>query len=243
LNSAATSFYHTTSFGINNLGKIMPPPSHQLKICAVQIRPAQDPDLPQIRAINAHYILHTALTFAETPPPHETYRAKFTDLVARGLPYLVAVAEDSANDELFPRARTGNQQVVLCYAYLSPFRGHLTAYAPTVELSLFLHPAYHSQGIGTKLLAEIVTLLRERNIHHVAIADESASGSGDFGNNCPISQTIPPTVTVENIVAVMAVDPEGKDQGEALRRWYIKRGFQECGGLSRVGFKRGHWYI
>ncbi|KAJ5667670.1 uncharacterized protein N7477_006240 [Penicillium maclennaniae] len=135
----------------------------------VQIRPAQDSDLPQIRAINAHYILHTALTFAETPPPHETYHAKFTELAARELPYLVAVAKKSTNDVLSQaQADNDNQLVVLGYVYLSPFRGHLTAYAPTVELSFFLHPTYHSQGIGSRLLAEIVAHLRERRIRHIS---------------------------------------------------------------------------
>lgn len=209
----------------------------------IQIRPAQDSDLPQIRAISAHYILHTALTFAETPPPHETYHAKLTELAARNLPYLVAVGEHSANDYLLADTRADIRQVVLGYAYLSPFRGHLTAYAPTVELSLFLHPANHSQGIGSRLLAEMMALVREGKIRHVAITDEGVFGSEGLGNGSSTSHTLPPTITVENIIAVMAVDPEGKDQGEALRRWYIKRGFEERGRLSRVGFKRGHWYI
>lgn len=209
----------------------------------VQIRPAQESDLPQIRAINAHYVLHTALTFAETPPPHETYHAKFIELAARKLPYLVAVDEESTNSHLPSDAQADARQSVLGYAYLSPFRAHLTAYAPTVELSLFLHPANHFQGIGSRLLAEIVALLRERKIHQVAIADDGGTGTAGFGNDSSTSHTLPPTITVENLIAVMAVDPEGKDQGEALRGWYIKRGFEERGRLSRVGFKRGHWYV
>jgi phosphinothricin acetyltransferase len=166
-----------------------------------------------------------------------------TELAARNLPYLVAVGEHLANDYLLADTRADIRQVVLGYAYLSPFRGHLTAYAPTVELSLFLHPANHSQGIGSRLLAEMMALLREGKIRHVAITDEGVFGSEGLGNGSSTSHTLPPTITVENIIAVMAVDPEGKDKGEALRRWYIKRGFEERGRLSRVGFKRGHWYI
>lgn len=41
----------------------------------------------------------------------------------------------------------------------------------------------------------------------------------------------------------MAVDPEGKNKGETLRRWYIKRGFQRKGRLSKIVFKRGHWFV
>lgn len=196
----------------------------------VQIRPAQESDLPQIRAINTHYILHTALTFAQTPPPPETYHARLTDLSARGLPYLVAVGEAASTND-----HSQASQVVFGYAYLSPFRGHLTAYGPTVELSLFLHPEHQSHGIGSRLLGEILTRLTERGIRHKP--DEIVPWNlNDFESDGP-------HVTVENIIAVMAVDPEGKDRGEALRRWYVQRGFQERGRLSEVGFKRGHWYV
>lgn len=203
---------------------------HQPNMSQMQIRPAQESDLPQIRAINTHYILHTALTFAQTPPPPETYRARLTDLSARGLPYLVAVGEAASTND---HSQAG--QVVFGYAYLSPFRGYLTAYAPTVELSLFLHPDYHSHGIGSGLLGEVLTRLTERKIRHKS--DEIISG--DL-NDLPSHG---PHITVNHIIAVMAVDPEGKDRGEALRRWYVQRGFQERGRLSGVGFKRGHWYV
>jgi len=65
---------------------------------------------------------------------------------------------------------------------------------------------------------------------------ESASTSLD-GSTSPTRG-----ITVDNIIAVMAVDPEGKDKGETLRRWYIKRGFQK-GRISKIGFKRGHWFV
>lgn len=208
---------------------------------AVQIRSVQDSDLPQIRAINSHYILHTALTFAQTPPPQETYHAKLTDLAARGLPYLVAVA--SAEGENVSRDMTTNEgsrsrtdEVAVGYAYLSPFRGHLTAYAPTVELSLFLHPSHYSQGIGSRLLAEILGLVQGRKILHRA--DYEIGSEDENDSSIPRGPHV-----VENIIAVMAVDPEGKDNGEALRKWYNKRGFQERGRLQKVGLKRGHWYV
>ncbi|EEA23210.1 hypothetical protein TMatcc_002067 [Talaromyces marneffei ATCC 18224] len=37
----------------------------------------------------------------------------------------------------------------------------------------------------------------------------------------------------------MAVDTDRPDGGNALRRWYIKRGFVERGRLEKIGFKKG----
>ncbi|KAJ5085484.1 hypothetical protein N7532_010255 [Penicillium argentinense] len=177
----------------------------------VQIRPAKPADLPQIRTINTHYILHTSLTFAQAPVAAETHATKYDDLRQRGLPYLVAVDTHEHRQE----------EVIVGYTYLSPFREQLLAYAPTVELTLFVHPEHHLRGIGSLLLGEVLGMLHRRVIFHCLAEDERT--------------------VVQNIIAVMAVDPEGKDGGEALRRWYLNRGFVERGRLEKVGFKRGFW--
>lgn len=180
----------------------------------VTIRPATEADLPQIRTINTHYILHTSLTFAQTTPAPETYTSKLQSLQSRNLPYLVAVA---------PNPTPETNDAVLGYASLAPFREHLVSYAPTVELSLFVHPDHQSNSIGTGLLTALLERVRAGEVVH------RVDGGDD--------------VEVKNVVAVMAVDPEGKEGGEALRRWYLRRGFRECGRLVKVGFKRGHWWV
>lgn len=183
----------------------------------VTIRPATEGDLPQIRNINIYYIQHTCLTFAQTTPAAETYTEKLHNLNARGLPYLVAVEanNDAENDH------------VLGYACLAPFREHLVSYAPTVELSLFVHPEHQSRSIGSFLLGELTRRVRAGDVVH------KTGGRTD--------QCLEDGVSVKNVIAVMAVDPEGKEGGEALRKWYSHRGFQDRGRLSKVGFKRGHW--
>ncbi|KAJ5291060.1 hypothetical protein N7478_000311 [Penicillium angulare] len=192
----------------------------------ITYRQAQLSDLDQILAINAHYILHTSLTFMRTSPHIGTYVDKWRDLQARGLPYLVAV-EDTNTKEL---------DVVLGYASFSPFRGHLLSYAPTVELSLFVHPDYQSRSIGSGLLNELFNLVRNGKVHHVV----EESGPRDM-IGYDDSESTGDNIQVRNIIAVMAVDPEGKDGGEELRKWYTRRGFVEKGRLEKVGFKRGHW--
>lgn len=144
---------------------------------------------------------------------------KLHDLTARGLPYLVAV--DPSQNE--------GTDLVLGYTSLSPFRSRLVSYAPTVELSLFVHPDYQSRSIGSNLLAALLERLHAGEVVHRAYADAEGNASAHLG------------VRVRNVIAIMAVDPEGREDGEALRRWYTRCGFVECGRMVEVGFKRGHW--
>jgi phosphinothricin acetyltransferase len=183
------------------------------------IRPVKERYLPQIRAINTHYILHTSLTFARAPPPLDSYTAKIHDAAKQGLPYMVTIDRTQ-------KAPDGND-FILGYGYLSPFRGHLVSYAPTVELTLFVHPDYQSRAVGSSLLKFLLDRVKNGSVNH----------------NCEEEphQGIDAPARVRNVIAVMAVDPEGKDEGEALRQWYINRGFEECGRLKKVGYKRGHW--
>ncbi|KAJ5664676.1 hypothetical protein N7462_011489 [Penicillium macrosclerotiorum] len=192
-------------------------------------RPARLEDLPQIREINSHYILHTSLTFMRTPPPLPTYIKKWNDLKNQGLPYIVAIDPD--------RKQEGGLDMVLGYASFSPFRGHLVSYAPTVELSLFVHPDHHSKSIGSNLLNNLLDLVRIGKVRHYceeAVAEAGSDDATESRSATVISQ-------VRNVIAVMAVDPEGRDGGERLRNWYIERGLKESGRLKSVGFKRGHW--
>ncbi|KAL2868973.1 GNAT family N-acetyltransferase [Aspergillus lucknowensis] len=210
------------------------------------IRPATTNDLAQVRAINTHYILNTVLTFAQNPPPESAYIAKFGDITGRGLPYLVAVDETAnfqdAND------------LVLGYTYLSPFRGNMLSYAPTVELSLFIHPDHQDKGLGSRLLGAILDAAREARhlgfelTHSTRVEGSKTQENGDGDENQVEKRTyaVDPDdggsgARVKNILAVMAVNPEGLDGGEALRRWYIKRGFVERGRMQRIGFKKGNW--
>lgn len=190
----------------------------------VTYRPVEEADLPQIRAINTYYILNTSLTFMRTPPPLESYSATLHNLATRGLPYIVAVDGTQKTDE--------GSDLVVGYAAFSPFRGHLVAYAPTVELTLFVHPHYYSRSVGSNLLHVLLQLVQGGEIHHQC---------EEPGVEKEPADALDAASRVRNVIAVMAVDPEGKDRGEALRQWYIKRGFVECGRMEKVGFKRGHW--
>ena len=47
--------------------------------------------------------------------------------------------------------------------------------------------------------------------------------------------------TIREVLAVMAVDQDGKGEGLALRDYYRRWGFREVGTLEKVGFKFGKW--
>jgi phosphinothricin acetyltransferase len=193
----------------------------------------------------------------QNPPVAATYRAKFEDITGRGLPYLVAVDENAGTDG---RSRDGNgngsdNALVLGYAYLAPFRGTMLSYASTVELTLYVRPGYQSQGVGSRLLDALLEAARgarhlgfevtESEFGETHAPDSDAPGEEKTALEKKAYAVDPeegePGARIRSIMAIMAIDPEGPDHGDALRRWYVNRGFIERGKMEKVGFKRGFW--
>jgi len=50
-----------------------------------------------------------------------------------------------------------------------------------------------------------------------------------------------PRTRIRELLAVMAVDDEGRDAGLGLRDYYVRWGFREVGRMERVGFKFERW--
>lgn len=150
----------------------------------ITCRPTEEADLPQIRAINAHYILNTSITLKRAVPPLSSFVAKHQSLGARGLPHLVAVDRP-----------VGAEDRVLGYACLSPYR---SSHPPTAELSLFVHPDHQSRAVGSALLGQVLARVRAEEVVH-RWRDE---------NDAEVVLTV-----VRNMIAVMAVDAEGKEGG------------------------------
>jgi len=105
----------------------------------IRVRPAEREDVPAIQAIYAHHVLHGVASFEEVPPDVAEMDRRRSDILARGLPYLVA-------------ERDG---VVRGYAYAGPYRTR-PAYRYTVEDSVYVAPDAAGQGIGRALLAEVI---------------------------------------------------------------------------------------
>jgi len=128
------------------------------------IRPSRDEDLYAITAIYAHHVLHGTGTFETDPPSLADMTARRADVLAKGLPYLVAEQDG----------------VIAGFAYGNWFKPR-PAYRYSVEDSIYLAPDMHRQGLGRALLAELLACCEAVGIRKVmAIVGDSAN-TGSVG--------------------------------------------------------------
>jgi L-amino acid N-acyltransferase YncA len=106
----------------------------------IVIRDAADADLAAITQIYAHHVRFGRGSFEEMPPAVEEMARRRGDVFARNLPYLVAVNPAGA---------------VRGYAYAAPYRAR-TADRFSVEDSVYVAPDAGRQGIGRRLVAELI---------------------------------------------------------------------------------------
>lgn len=95
--------------------------------------------MPAVQAIYSHYVLHDLCSFEEEVPSVEQMQARRAEVLARGLPYLVAMKDGE----------------VAGYAYASPYRSR-SAYRHTVEDSVYISQGMQGHGIGKALLQEVI---------------------------------------------------------------------------------------
>jgi L-amino acid N-acyltransferase YncA len=108
-------------------------------IARTLIRPSHSADLPAIASIYGEATLAGTGTFELEPPGEAEMARRRDDVIAKGLPWLVAEVEGR----------------VLGYAYANHFRPRL-AYRFCVEDSIYLHKDARGKGLGTLLLAELM---------------------------------------------------------------------------------------
>jgi L-amino acid N-acyltransferase YncA len=102
------------------------------------LRPSTDADIPAITAIYAHHVTHGTGTFETDAPTQADMTQRRADVLAKGLPYLVA--------------ENGGQ--VLGFAYCQWFKPR-PAYRFSAEDSIYLNAEAAGQRIGNKLLTEL----------------------------------------------------------------------------------------
>ena len=124
------------------------------------IRPATAADAEAIADIYNHEVVHTTATFDIVP---RTPGGQREWLAARSGAFAAIVAVDAETRR------------VVGFAALSPYKDR-AAYATTVEDSIYVHRDFHGRGIGTLLLAQLVSVARESGFHSV-IARIEASGA------------------------------------------------------------------
>ena len=128
------------------------------------IRPSQDADLPAITAIYGHHVLHGTGTFETTPPTEAEMAARRADVLAKGLPYLVAEQDGR----------------VLGFAYCQWFKPR-PAYRFSAEDSIYLHPEAAGKGLGKALLGALAAQAEAAGIRKLIAVIGDSANAGSIG--------------------------------------------------------------
>ncbi len=135
---------------------------------ALLVRPSTPADLPAITAIYAEAVLHGTGTFELEPPDQPEMARRRDDVLAKGLPFLVAQDRGSATGQ------------VLGYAYANHFRPR-RAYRFCLEDSIYLHPAARGRGVGKLLLAELLARCEAAGARQMLAVIGDAANAGSIG--------------------------------------------------------------
>ena len=130
----------------------------------MDIRNATASDVPDIQAIYAHHVLHGTGTFETTPPTEADMAARRADVLAKGLPYLVA-EEDGR---------------VLGFAYCNWFKPR-PAYRFSAEDSIYLAPAAAGRGLGSQLLAALSAQAEAAGVRKLIAVIGDSANAGSVG--------------------------------------------------------------
>src|SRR5687768_2320942 len=128
------------------------------------IRPATADDLPAITAIYGHHVLNGTGTFETTAPSRHEMRSRHADVLAKGLPWLVAEQD----------------RRVLGYAYCQWFKPR-PAYRFSAEDSIYLHPDAAGKGLGKLLLTELAREAQAVGIRKLIAVIGDSANAGSVG--------------------------------------------------------------
>lgn len=138
-----------------------------------KIRPSTASDVAAITQIYAHHVLHGTGTFETTPPTVQDMVSRRGEVLARGLPYLVA--EDASG--------------ICGFAYCNWFKPR-PAYRFSAEDSIYLAPQAAGKGLGRLLLAELMAQAERAGVRKlIAVIGDSANlGSVGVHRSCGFQQ-------------------------------------------------------
>jgi phosphinothricin acetyltransferase len=128
------------------------------------IRPSQDSDTAAITAIYAHHVLHGTGTFEIDPPTEADMAQRRAEVLARGLPWLVA-------------ERDGQ---VLGFAYANWFKPR-PAYRFTAEDSIYVADAARGSGVGRALLQALVGQAQAQGLRKLVAVIGDSANAGSIG--------------------------------------------------------------
>lgn len=128
------------------------------------IRPSTSADLPAMTAVYAWNVMNSTGTFELDPPDLAEMTRRRDDVTGKGLPWLAA-------------ERDGQ---VLGYAYANHFRPR-KAYRFCLEDSIYLAKDAQGQGVGTLLLAELLSQCEARGARQMLAVIGDSANFGSIG--------------------------------------------------------------
>lgn len=128
------------------------------------IRPSRDDDIDAITRIYAHHVLHGTGTFEVDPPSVQDMRARRAEVLARGLPWLIAESDNQVSG----------------FAYCNWFKPR-PAYRFSAEDSIYLAPHANGQGLGRALLAELTTQAERAGVRKLIAVIGDSGNTGSIG--------------------------------------------------------------
>lgn len=108
-------------------------------LATLSVSDASTEDMAAIQQIYAHHVLYGPASFEETPPTLEEMQQRRHNVLAAGLPWLVAKMQDR----------------VVGYCYATPYRPR-PAYRYTIENSVYVAEGLQGHGIGKTLLGALI---------------------------------------------------------------------------------------
>ena len=151
----------------------------------VRVRSSRAADVSAIASIYAHHVRCGTGTFEEVAPSLEDMGGRRDEVLARGLPFLVATVPSSSSGGEAGASEGG--ETVVGYAYANLFRTR-TAYRFTLENSIYVHPDYcgaagsrDGRGVGRALLERLLELLRAAGYRQVLAVIGDADNAASIG--------------------------------------------------------------
>ncbi|QJY34125.1 N-acetyltransferase [Diaphorobacter sp. JS3050] len=128
------------------------------------IRASRDEDVAAITAIYTHHVLHGTGTFEIDPPTALDMAARRADVLAKGLPYLVA--EEAGQ--------------VLGFAYCNWFKPR-PAYRFSAEDSIYVADAARGRGLGRQLLEALAMQAEAAGVRKLLAVIGDSANAGSIG--------------------------------------------------------------
>lgn len=128
------------------------------------IRRSREGDIEAITAIYAHHVQHGTGTFEIDAPSAAEMEARHSDVLAKGLPYLVAEID----------------RQVMGFAYCNWFKPR-PAYRFSAEDSIYLAPQAHGKGLGRALLAELMAQAQAVGLRKLIAVIGDSRNAGSIG--------------------------------------------------------------